>query len=202
MALHHKAFALFSGFPDFRTGMKNCREEQIMVLPVELMKLLLLEKLYLDNDKLAQLPPELGELRSLKVLRVDNNLLLSGDIPTELWVPDWVNLDLSHNKLCGDASFLFCADKPTNLINLSFNNFEFDMSMIKFSVSTWTLVVNNNMINGSIPAQINMLSNPVNFNMSYNRLCGIIPAGPVMDKFDGAHFYHNKCLCRSKDSCL
>ncbi|KAK8947075.1 Polygalacturonase inhibitor 2 [Platanthera zijinensis] len=76
------------------------------------------------------------------------------------------------------------------------------MSMIKFSVSTWTLVVNNNMINGSIPAQINMLSNPVNFNMSYNRLCGIIPAGPVMDKFDGAHFYHNKCLCRSKDSCL
>ncbi|KAK8956785.1 Polygalacturonase inhibitor 2 [Platanthera zijinensis] len=131
-----------------------------------------------------------------------NHGSLSGDIPTELWVLDWVNLDLSHNKLCGDASFLFCADKPTNLINLSFNNFEFDMSMIKFSVSTWTLVVNNNMINGSIPAQINMLSNPVNFNVSYNRLCGIIPAGPVMDKFDGAHFYHNKCLCRSKDSCL
>lgn len=36
-----------------------------------------LEKLYLDNNRLTVLPPELGELRSLKVLRIDNNMLVS-----------------------------------------------------------------------------------------------------------------------------
>lgn len=36
-----------------------------------------LEKLYLDSNRLTVLPPELGELKSLKVLRVDNNMLIS-----------------------------------------------------------------------------------------------------------------------------
>jgi Leucine-rich repeat (LRR) protein len=36
-----------------------------------------LEKLYLDSNRLIVLPPELGELKSLKVLRVDNNMLVS-----------------------------------------------------------------------------------------------------------------------------
>lgn len=36
-----------------------------------------LEKLYLDNNRLTVLPSELGELKSLKVLRVDNNMLVS-----------------------------------------------------------------------------------------------------------------------------
>lgn len=49
----------------------------LQVFPVELTRLPLLEKLYLDNNKLALLPAELGELRSLKVLRVDYNMLAS-----------------------------------------------------------------------------------------------------------------------------
>ncbi|PKU78149.1 LRR repeats and ubiquitin-like domain-containing protein [Dendrobium catenatum] len=70
----------------------------LSVLPVELMKLTLLEKLYLNNNKLAQLPPELGELRSLKVLRADNNILVS--VPVELrQCVMLVELSLEHNKL-------------------------------------------------------------------------------------------------------
>lgn len=49
----------------------------LQVLPVELTRLPLLEKLHLDNNKLERLPSELGELRSLKVLRVDYNMLVS-----------------------------------------------------------------------------------------------------------------------------
>lgn len=47
------------------------------VLPVEFTRLPLLEKLYLDNNKLTVLPPELGQLQNLKVLSADNNMLVS-----------------------------------------------------------------------------------------------------------------------------
>ena len=47
------------------------------VLPVELTRLPLLEKLYLDNNKLSVLPPEVGALRNMKVLSVNNNMLVS-----------------------------------------------------------------------------------------------------------------------------
>lgn len=51
--------------------------EYLQVFPVEITRLPLLEKLYLDNNKLSHLPSELGELKSLKVLRVDYNMLVS-----------------------------------------------------------------------------------------------------------------------------
>jgi len=56
----------------------------VQVFPVELTQLPHIEKLYLNNNKLAVLPPELGELRSLRVLRVDNNMLVS--VPGRLLV--------------------------------------------------------------------------------------------------------------------
>lgn len=49
----------------------------VQVLPVDITRLPLLEKLYLDNNKLYILPPELGDLKNLKVLRVDYNMLVS-----------------------------------------------------------------------------------------------------------------------------
>ncbi|KAH1116229.1 hypothetical protein GLYMA_17G015200v4 [Glycine max] len=48
--------------------------------------------------QLTVLPPELGELRSLKVLRIDNNMLVS--VPAELrQCMQLVELSLEHNKL-------------------------------------------------------------------------------------------------------
>ncbi|KAI3698120.1 hypothetical protein L6452_31232 [Arctium lappa] len=47
------------------------------MFPVELTKLPLLEKLFLDNNKLSNLPSELGDLKNLKVLTVDYNILIS-----------------------------------------------------------------------------------------------------------------------------
>ncbi|OMO79740.1 hypothetical protein CCACVL1_13482 [Corchorus capsularis] len=38
---------------------------------------MILENLYLDNYKLSVVPPELGELKTLKLLVVDYNMLVS-----------------------------------------------------------------------------------------------------------------------------
>ncbi|RAL44858.1 hypothetical protein DM860_003617 [Cuscuta australis] len=67
-------------------------------LPVEISKLPLLERLYLENNKLSTLPSELGELKNLKVLAVDGNMLIS--VPVELrQCVGMVELSLEHNKL-------------------------------------------------------------------------------------------------------
>jgi Leucine-rich repeat (LRR) protein len=46
-------------------------------LPAVIIQLPNLEKLYLDNNRLSVLPPELGELKNLKILAVDYNMLVS-----------------------------------------------------------------------------------------------------------------------------
>ncbi|XP_050368574.1 phospholipase A I isoform X3 [Argentina anserina] len=71
----------------------------LSVFPVELTRLPLLEKLYLDNNKLALLPAEVGELRNLKVLRVDYNMLVSVPAVELRQCVGLVELSLEHNKL-------------------------------------------------------------------------------------------------------
>ncbi|GKD14795.1 phospholipase A I isoform X1 [Tanacetum coccineum] len=67
------------------------------MLPVELTKLSLLKKLFLDN-KLTVLPPELGILKNLKVLTVDYNMLVL--VPVKLMqCVALVELSLEYNKL-------------------------------------------------------------------------------------------------------
>ncbi|MBA0787077.1 hypothetical protein Gotri_027065, partial [Gossypium trilobum] len=74
------------------------REPLRATLPVELTQLPILEKLYLDYNKLSQLPPELGDVKNLKVLRADCNMLLS--VPVELkQCIGLVELSLEHNKI-------------------------------------------------------------------------------------------------------
>jgi Leucine-rich repeat (LRR) protein len=46
-------------------------------LPAEIIQLPNLEKLYLENNRLSVLPPELGELKSLKIVAVDYNMLVT-----------------------------------------------------------------------------------------------------------------------------
>ncbi|KAK8918821.1 Polygalacturonase inhibitor 1 [Platanthera zijinensis] len=157
-----------------------------------------------DNNLEGVIPSTIGNLSKsflpLALLLTGN--MLSGNIPKELLAANWELLDLSHNKLTGDPTALFAANKATKYMDLSFNKLEFDMTGIEFPVKLITLTLENNMITGSIPAQINHLNDLLIFDVSSNQLCGIIPAGPVMDRFDNTHFFPNKCLCRSKVSCL
>ncbi|KAJ9566706.1 hypothetical protein OSB04_002672 [Centaurea solstitialis] len=70
----------------------------LSMFPVELTKLPLLEKLFLDNNKLSSLPSELGDLKNLKVLTVDYNILISVPVDLRRCVR-LVELSVEQNKL-------------------------------------------------------------------------------------------------------
>ncbi|KAK8918735.1 Polygalacturonase inhibitor 1 [Platanthera zijinensis] len=175
------------------------------LIPPEFSNFPALEYLSLEDNHLeGVIPSTIGNLsKSVSPLHVSlSHNMISGDIPAELGVPNWGMLILSHNNLTGDATPLFGANKAITYMDLSFNKLKFDMTEIDFPVKLEKLTLQNNMISGSIPVQINQLRDLYTFNVSDNQLCGLIPAGPVMNRFDDTHFLRNKCLCRSKDKCL
>ncbi|KAI0519579.1 hypothetical protein KFK09_007030 [Dendrobium nobile] len=170
-------------------------------IPPELAKLPSIQQIDFSRNRLTgSIPAEFGNFnKSSPPDLILNHNNLSGDLPVSLGVPVWGKIDLSRNNLTGDASFLFGAGKSTRYIDLSRNEFAFDLSRVTFPVNLTVLDLNHNKITGSIPAQINQVDPtyfPV-FNVSYNRLCGEIPAGPITAMFGVDSYFHNKCLCGS-----
>ena len=126
---------------------------------------------------------------------------LSGYIPKTLGNLDFSKIDFSRNKLGGEASMLFGANKTTWYIDLSRNMLQFDLSRVVIPKTLGILDLNHNGITGNIPVQ--WTEAPLQFfNVSYNRLCGHIPTGGTLQEFDTYSYFHNKCLCGAPlDSC-
>ena len=121
--------------------------------------------------------------------------MLSGPIPKSMGNLNFSFLfDVSRNKLEGDASFLFGKSKAVSTMDLSRNQFEFDISRVEFSTNLTTLDLNHNKIYGSLPSSLTKLALQ-SFNVSYNRLCGAIPQGGRLQEYDMYAYFHNKCLC-------
>ncbi|KAF7032770.1 hypothetical protein CFC21_043913, partial [Triticum aestivum] len=120
---------------------------------------------------------------------------LTGPVPAGFASVNFAHLDLSRNDLTGDASGLLGRGKELQYIDLSRNAFDFDLSGVVLPEQLYFVDVSHNAIHGSIPAQVANLSNLQFFNVSYNRLCGPVPTGGTMARFDLYNFQHNKCLC-------
>ena len=107
-----------------------------------------------DNPQLTgPIPPELGDIPGLKVIRMSNNAL-TGNIPIELGnLQAMTTLDLSQNQLTGPI--------PNELTNLP---------VLK------SLFLNENQLTGDIPNGFGNIATLQNLSLYFNQLTGPIPA--------------------------
>ncbi|KAF8029133.1 hypothetical protein BT93_E1724 [Corymbia citriodora subsp. variegata] len=150
--------------------------------------------IYLDHNQLTgNIPASLANLKDNGLNLVLSHNHLSGKLPATFAGVDFVRLDLSRNKLKGDASLVFGGNKKsTYYIDISWNKFAFNLSKAEFSKNLSYLYMNHNKIYGSIPKA---MENVRSLNVSHNRLCGEIPVGGQLQSFNYTVYFHNRCLC-------
>ena len=188
--------------PDFVSKLKNLTfidfafNQLSGSIPPSLSELPKLGGLHLDRNKLSgPLPYSFGNFPQGLYLFLSHNQL-TGPIPASFAHMDFGYIDLSRNKLEGDASVVFGSSKTTEIVDLSRNLLEFNLSKVVFPKSLTSLDLNHNMIYGGLPVELTTL-NLQYLNVSYNRLCGQIPVGGKLQSFDYSNYFHNRCLCGS-----
>lgn len=168
-------------------------------IPSTLSQLPNLGSLQLDRNKLTgPIPSSFGAFKKPGPDLILSHNQLSGPIPASLGNLNPDRVDLSRNKLEGDASMLFSSKKTTQILDLSRNKFEFDLSHLTFPKQSliW-LDLNHNNIYGNIPVALTTVKYLQQFNVSYNpRLSGKIPQGGELQRFDKYAYFHTK-LCGS-----
>lgn len=168
-------------------------------IPASLSNLHKLGALFLERNQLTgSIPASFGGFQVNKdfYLKLAKNQL-SGPIPKSLGAVDFDVLDLSRNKLTGDASFLFGANKGLQTVDLSRNQLSFDVTKVVFPKSLNVLDLSHNKIYGTLSPSLGKIPYLQQFNVSYNQLCGRIPTGGNLNRFDKYDYAHNKCLCGS-----
>ncbi|KAK9141361.1 hypothetical protein Scep_011042 [Stephania cephalantha] len=111
------------------------------------------------------------------------------------WKPSWTfyikfNIDLSDNEISGSVVNLANGIERLEGFWMSGNRLKFNLSDFKMRESLKYLDLSRNQVFGSVPESIVGLEK---LNLSYNRLCGKIPAS----KFPASAFKGNACLCGS-----
>uniref|UniRef100_A0A0D9WBS9 Leucine-rich repeat-containing N-terminal plant-type domain-containing protein n=1 Tax=Leersia perrieri TaxID=77586 RepID=A0A0D9WBS9_9ORYZ len=149
------------------------------------------------NSLSGVIPPSLAALANLSGIDISRNRL-TGDLPPALFSkldtkqqgPAY--LRLSRNNLTGGVPAEFAAVR-FEVMDLSRNSLSFDMAGLRLQEGIESLELSHNLMYGGVPAQVAGISSLSYFNVSYNRLCGELPAGAA--RFDQYSFLHNKCLC-------
>ncbi|KAI4967261.1 hypothetical protein ZWY2020_029105 [Hordeum vulgare] len=102
---------------------------------------------------------------------------------------------VARTQLVGDPSpFLFGVTKPVAKVDLSWNELKFDMTGVSFPHHLTFLDLSHNPINGSVAKSL-MDVKLEHFDVSYNGLCGEIPAGRFMSAHGAESYDPNRCLC-------
>ncbi|KAK7363231.1 hypothetical protein VNO77_05365 [Canavalia gladiata] len=152
---------------------------------------------FTGNSLSGTIPESYGSFSNRFTSMVISRNQLSGEIPATLGKLRLAFVDLSRNMLEGDASMLFGSGKPTQKIKLAKNSLAFDLGKVGFSESLGSLDLRKNRIYGTLPEGLTALKHLECLNVSYNDLCGEIPQGGKLQRFDVSSYFHNKCLCGS-----
>ncbi|RVW18905.1 putative LRR receptor-like serine/threonine-protein kinase [Vitis vinifera] len=125
-----------------------------------------------SNFLTGNLPPEVGNMKSITTLDLSKNLI-SGYIPRRMGeLQNLVNLSLSQNKLHGSIPVEF-----GDLLSLE----SMDLSQKNLS--------------GTIPKSLEALIYLKHLNVSFNKLQGEIPNGGPFVNFTAESFIFNEALC-------
>ncbi|KAF3328971.1 Polygalacturonase inhibitor [Carex littledalei] len=163
-------------------------------IPPSLSKLLNLSSLDLSSNFITgTIPPKIVRGHSPTLFLSNNHL--TGEIPNSYKSIDFKMINLGDNQLNGDASFLFGKQKTAVNIVLANNEFEFNLSVVKFSDKLYKLDLSHNKIYGNVPDSFASATGLQDPNLSFNRLCGELPKGGNMWRFNAADFVNNTCLC-------
>ncbi|KAL2343757.1 hypothetical protein Fmac_005042 [Flemingia macrophylla] len=167
-------------------------------LPASLSKLPNLVGITFDGNRISgAIPDSYGSFSNLFTSMTLSRNSLSGRIPGTLAKLNLAFVDLSRNMLEGDASVLFGSEKNTQKIVLAKNALAFDLGKVGLSENLNGLDLRNNRIYGTLPQGLTKLKYLKTFNVSYNKLCGQIPQGGNLQRFDAYAYANNKCLCGS-----
>ncbi|KAK7400233.1 hypothetical protein VNO78_11434 [Psophocarpus tetragonolobus] len=151
-----------------------------------------------ENNRISgTIPASFGSFSKSFALMMLSNNRLTGKLPATLAKLNLKIVNLSQNKLEGDASMLFGSWKRTENINLANNMFAFDLGKVGLSKMLESLHLSHNRIYGILPKELTSLKSLIWLDVSYNNLCGQIPQGGKLQTFDASFYAHNKCLCGS-----
>ncbi|KAK7363233.1 hypothetical protein VNO77_05367 [Canavalia gladiata] len=167
-------------------------------LPASISTLPNLVGITFDGNRLSgPIPESYGSFSKLFTSMTISRNQLSGKIPASLANLNLAFVDLSRNMLQGDASVLFGSQKNTQKIILAKNSLAFDLGKVGLSKNLEGLDLRNNHIYGTLPEGLTALKFLHRLNVSFNSLCGEIPQGGNLQRFDVSSYLYNKCLCGS-----
>lgn len=135
--------------------------------PLELTKLIRLEKLTIANNKIKHIPAEISSLKKLESLKLNGNILES--IPKEIGLlTNLRNLDLGSNKLSSMPES-FSNFKYLEELNLNYNKFTRLPNFIFGIQSLKNLNASSNQISILDPA-ISKLKNLESLDITFNKI--------------------------------
>ena len=150
-------------------------------IPPELGSLSNLELLKLSNNGgglSGEIPPELGSLSNLELLKLSNNGGgLSGEIPPELSsLSNLKSLQLDYNNLSGEIPAELGSLSNLTELRLNYSALSGEIPPELGSLSNLKyLHVYDNRLSGEIPAELGSLSNLETLSLGNNNLSGELP---------------------------